>query len=422
MSVEQLVIFPVSIVAFIVLLMFIVFFHEFGHFSAARLLGIRVDTFSIGFGKPIFKRVDKKGTEWQIAMLPLGGYVKFFGDMNAASQQSSHLAETSQGEVSQAQAKQGTTQFPTKATQEMVATMSEEDKKVCFHFKPVWARAIVVAAGPMANFVLAVFIFAGLLMFFGQQLAAPIVGSVADGGAGQEAGFLEGDKVLSIDGNKVQYFQDIQRIVSLSSDDELAFNINRGGVETTLLTTPRRSKIVDDFGNVNEIGFLGLGSNGEVIFKRYGLFSAAGTGVLKVQQVISTTVKFLGRLIVGKESAKQLGGPVKMAKYAGQAASSGFNGSVEADVPFWNRLKVSLANFVNIAAFVSVSIGFLNLLPIPVLDGGHLMFYAYEGVFRKPMNARVQAVGFQVGLIILLSFMVFVTWNDVTGLFVSTNS
>ncbi|MEL6790026.1 MAG: RIP metalloprotease [Pseudomonadota bacterium] len=418
MPLEQLLIVPISVIAFGILLMFIVFFHEYGHFSVARLLGVRVDVFSIGFGKPLARWVDRKGTEWRIAMIPLGGYVKFFGDANAASMPDRQLSEPEPSEEKNA-ARPGTTQFPS-PTEALAAGMTAEERKVCFHFKPVWARAMVVAAGPMANFLLAIVIFAGLLMVFGRYVAPPVAGEIREGSAAQAAGFQVDDRILEINGRRISRFREVQGLVQLGTGDEMTVVVDRGGEQVTLSVTPRREEIVDAFGNKESVGMLGfIGYPGAVEFRKYGPLASVGEGAKEVWRIITTTVRFLGRLIQGKESTKLLGGPVKMAKYAGQAASSGFSDDRPAEISFVDRLKISLTNFINLAAFISVSIGFLNLLPIPVLDGGHLVYYAFEAATGKPLDARIQAAGFQIGLVILFSFMIFVTWNDISGLVAS---
>lgn len=408
----------IAILAFAPLLMFIVFFHEYGHFSVARMLGIRVDTFSIGFGKPLVSWMDKKGTEWRIATIPLGGYVKFFGDLNAASQPNTEaLGEPNDGDEP---SKPVTTQFPSGNRDELARGMTAEERKVCFHFKPVWARALVVAAGPFANFLLSIVIFASLFMLLGRNVAAPVVGAVQPDSAAEEAGFIAGDRILSVNGRAVAEFGDIQNVVMLSTGEALAIEIDRQGERLMLTATPRRTEIEDGFGNKQSTGLLGIRADGTFTSIRYGPIGAVQQATKSVWNVISTTVRFIGRLIVGKESADMLGGPVKMAKYAGQAASSGFDERLPQETSFPERLRISLTTMITLAAFMSVSIGFLNLLPIPVLDGGHLVYYAIEGVFGKPLGPRVQAIGYQIGLVLLVSFMLFVTWNDISGLITSS--
>ncbi len=418
MSIDQFIIVPVSIVSFLVLLGFIVFFHEYGHFSVARMLGIRVDTFSIGFGKPLFNWMDKKGTEWRIARWPLGGYVKFFGDLNAASQADPSLSDDrSEG----AEGKSGVrTEFPTGENAALASSMSEEDRKVCFHFKPVWARAMVVAAGPFANFLLSIVIFASLLLIFGRAYIAPTVGQVIEDSAAAEAGFIPGDRILSINGKEIKDFQDISSVVQLGTGEQLSILVDRGGKSVTLTAIPRREESEDAFGNKVSMGRLGIGAGDSVEFSSVGPIEAIASGADQVFGVITTTVRFIGRLVRGKESFEQLGGPIKMAKFSGQAATIGFSDKIRDDVSFGDRLTLSLRYWITLTAFISVSIGFLNLLPIPVLDGGHLMYYGYEAVAGKPVGQRVQMAGYQIGLLILMSFMIFVTWNDITGLLSST--
>ena len=427
MLLDTLVILPISVIAFAILLMFIVFFHEFGHFSMARLLGVRVDTFSIGFGKPLLAWTDRKGTEWRIAMIPLGGYVKFFGDLNAASQPDPGLRDDDQNDDGSSEDSEGpkpvTTQFPTADRNKLASDMTAEERAVCFHFKPVWARALVVAAGPMANFILAIVIFTSLLSIFGRYVTPPVVGTVVADSAAQEAGLMPGDRVLSINGKKIDRWRDMHSRVMLSTGEPLDLIVQRDGGQVTITVTPRRQVVEDSFGNKQSFGVMGIQSaSGVTEAVRYSVPAALQAAVGEVWRIVSTTVRFLGRLVQGKESAKELGGPVKMAKYAGQAAWSGFGDNIRPDVSFGDRLIVSLTNFINLAAFISVSIGFLNLLPIPVLDGGHLVYYAIEAVAGKPLGPRVQAIGYQIGLVILVSFMVFVTWNDITGLLLSTFS
>lgn len=413
-SVDQLLILPVSIVAFVVLLTIIVFFHEYGHFSVARALGVRVETFSIGFGKPIARWRDRKGTEWRIAMLPFGGYVKFFGDAGPASAPDERIARE------QAEPHPATTQFPAPGHEKEVgAHLTDEEKKVCYHFKPVWARALIVAAGPAANFLLAIAIFWALLLTLGQAIWEPRVGGVVDGSAAAEAGFQRGDLLLSVDGKPLRRFEDLQMATRLSAGETLTFRVDRRGAEMTITAVPRRQEIEDAFGNKASMGVLGLEADRDTYkFVKYGPVEGLSEATGQVWGILTATTRFLSRLILGKEDVRQLGGPIKMAQYAGQSVQSGFDeGNYEEAPSFLTKLKVSLVNFVNLAAIISVSIGFLNLLPVPVLDGGHLMYYAYEALAGKPLGARAQAIGFRVGMILLASFMLFVTWNDISSFF-----
>ncbi len=411
MELQSLIILPITIAAFLALLMIIVFVHEYGHFSMARLLGVRVDIFSIGFGKPILQWVDRKGTQWRIAALPLGGYVKFFGDLNAISQASPDVAAKTSGPA--------TTQFPRPGDADEIAHgMTAKERAVCFHFKPVWARAAIVAAGPIANFILAIAIFAALFAAFGRPYSEPVVGSVLTPSAAQEAGVLPGDRILAVNGRSIQKFRQIQDAVLLSSGDPMGVLVLRSGAEVELTIVPTRAEKEDRYGNPIEVWQLGIGGDPNAYgFEKYGFFGAIREGVNELWRVLSVTTRFLGKIIAGKEDAKQLGGPIKMAQYAGQSAMSGFDQAGNNQNPgFGTMLKASLVDFISLAAFVSVSIGFLNILPVPVLDGGHLLYYAYEAIAGRPLGARAQAVGFRVGIVLLASLMFFVTWNDINNL------
>ncbi|MGE0408551.1 MAG: RIP metalloprotease [Amphiplicatus sp.] len=409
-ALDQFLIVPIALVAFVFLLTIIVFIHEYGHFSVARALGVKIDVFSIGFGKTIASWVDKKGTEWRIAAIPLGGYVKFFGDANAASQARADVAE-------ETEAHPATTQFPRPGHEDEIGrAMTPAEKRVCFHFKPVWARAAIVSAGPLANFVLAVAIFFCLFMAFGGYLVEPRIAKVLEDSAAAEAGFQPGDRIVAVNGRPLKDFDDLAMNMRLSAGEETRFTVERAGEIVTLVATPRRAESEDAFGNKVRAGVLGVQAE-PGRFVRYGPVESLSKAVGRVGEILSASLRFLGRLILLKEDASQLGGPIKMAQYAGQAAMSGFDDSAYAQKPdFLTKLKVSLTTFINLAAVVSVSIGFLNLLPVPVLDGGHLMYYAYEAVAGKPLGTKAQAIGFKVGIVLLASLMLFVTWNDISNL------
>ncbi len=358
------------VIPFLFVLTLVVFFHELGHFWVARRAGVRILTFSLGFGPEIAGFNDRHGTRWKISAIPLGGYVKFYGDEDAAS-------------------------VPDQAALER---MSPAERRQSFFFQPVKWRAAIVAAGPVANFILAIVIFSLVFMVFGRPVSAPRVDQVNPGSAAAAAGFKPGDLVLEIDGAKVESFADMQRIVGIHAGQPLTFRVERGGAEVSLTATPELKEVKDGFGNVHRTGLLGISrslAEGDVTIHRYGPVEAVGMGVQETWFVVARTFDYLGGLIVGRESADQLGGPIRIAQVSGQVATFG------------------IGALLSLAAVLSVSIGLLNLFPIPMLDGGHLLFYAFEAVRGRPLSARTQDIGLRIGLALVLMLMVFATWNDV---------
>ncbi|MEZ5839617.1 MAG: RIP metalloprotease RseP [Hyphomicrobiales bacterium] len=359
--------------AFLFVLTVVVFFHELGHFLVARWAGVTVEVFSVGFGREIVGFNDRHGTRWRLSMIPLGGYVKFLGDENAAS-------------VPDADA---------------IAAMPEDVRRNSLAGKSVGWRSAIVAAGPIANFILAIVVFTMLFAAYGRQYTVPRVDSVVPGSAAETAGFKAGDLILSIDGSPMKAFTDVQAIVTLAADTPLSIVVDRGGVETSLTATPRRQEMVDPFGNKNRVGVLGISrsvSADDIITERYSLPSALVEGTVQTWRVVERSMVFLGRLVSGRESADQLGGPVRIAKTSGDVAEIGF------------------AALVNMIAVISVSIGILNLLPVPMLDGGHLVYYVIEAVRGRPLSEKTQEFGFRVGFALLMMLILFVTGNDILRL------
>jgi regulator of sigma E protease len=359
----------IYIVPFLFVLTVVVFFHELGHFLVGRWCGVKVDAFSLGFGPEICAFTDRKGTRWRIAALPLGGYVKFHGDANAVS---------------------GT-------PSDDLPRMSAAERAITFFGQPVWKRAAVVAAGPIANFILAVVIFTFLFFTFGRPVLLPRVDAVTPGGAAAAAGFQPGDIVLAIDGRTIDNFADMQRIVSASADTPLTFLVNRQGVATTLEATPRLKELSTPLGKTH-IGLLGVeaGSHHEDWrTEHYGFAASIKLAGQETWYVIERTMTYVGGLFVGRESPDQLSGVIGTAQVAGEMAKLGF------------------APVLNLAAILSISIGLLNLFPIPLLDGGHLMFYAIEALRGRALNERAQEYGFRLGLAIVCGLMIFATYNDI---------
>ena len=361
------------IIPFLFVLSLVVFFHELGHFLVGRWCGVRILVFSIGFGPEIIGFNDRYGTRWKISAIPLGGFVKFFGDDNVASVSSSAR----------------------------LAGMDEAARAECFVFQPVRKRAAIVVAGPLANFILAIAIFAGIFMLYGKQTMSARVDAVQPDSAAATAGFQPGDLVLAIDRHSVESFADMQRIVSASADETLAVTVERNGATLTLKAVPALKEVKDTFGNVHRIGILGISrSMAEADMKLQPVPPplAVWMGIEETWFVVERTLSYIGGVVVGREAADQLGGPIRIAQMSGQVATMGF---------------VAL---LHLAAVLSVSIGLLNLFPIPLLDGGHLLFYGIEAMRGRPLSERAQEVGFRIGLAIVLMLMIFATFNDIIHL------
>ncbi len=386
---------PLYVLPFLVVLTVVVTIHELGHFLVARAFGVKIDRFAIGFGRALLSRTDKHGTEWRLGWIPAGGYVKFSGDLDPSSvPDEAGLAEL-KGRI--------------------VAEQGPAALRDYYHFKPVWQRALVVAAGPLANFVLAIFIFTLLFSLIGVQILPARVAQVSEGSPAAAAGFREGDLITGINGRRVDDSRDVTRIVSLSSGDQLRFLVERDGAEVTLTATPEREVVVDPVGGRISVGRIGLGllpAVDEVRHVRSGPLAAVGEGVSQTADVLGTSLRYIGRIFTGRESGDQLSGPIGIAKASGALTSAAVEANPDPGATVFN-LVLTMASF---AAILSIGIGFLNLLPIPILDGGHLVFYGYEAVAKKPVAARYQEAGFRVGLALLACLMLFATWNDLQKL------
>lgn len=383
------------IIPFLLVLTLVVTVHELGHFLAARSFGVSVDRFSIGFGRAIAQWRDRAGVEWRIGWLPLGGYVRFAGDDNAASVPDGEDLEVLRREIEAREGKGATARY--------------------YHFKPPWQRAVIAAAGPLANFALAIVLFAFLLMTVGETVLPARVDGVVPGSPAQAAGFQRGDIVLKANGRNVDSFFELKQIVAMRSGAPTEFVVARDGRQIALSATPVRQTMKDGFGGEQRMGALGLQGierPGDREIRRYAPLDALAGGVGKTWHVLETTVYYLGRLIRGQENADQLGGPLRIAQASGQIAQAGAHGAVD----IGEILLGSGVALLGLAAVLSVGIGFMNLLPVPVLDGGHLLFYAYETIARRPLNAKVQAAGYRVGLALLVGLMLFATWNDLQQL------
>jgi regulator of sigma E protease len=360
------------IVPFIVILTIVVFFHELGHFLVGRWCGIKVDAFSLGFGPELFHYTDRRGTRWRIAAIPLGGYVKFHGDANGASM----------------------------ADDAALAEMPSTERAVTFAAQPIWKRAATVAAGPIANFILAIVIFAGVFFTFGRAVLTARVDGVAAGSAAEVAGFRKGDVILEIDGQPIASFNELQRIVTVSPEKTLTFLVDRGGQGVRIPATPRLKEITTSVGK-SRVGQLGIEAGGRREDWRnetYGVIDSLKLAVAETWFVAEQTAVYLGKLVIGRESPDQLAGPAGLAQVSGEMA------------------KLGVSAFLNLVAILSISIGLLNLAPVPLLDGGHLMFYVIEAIRGRALNERLQEIGFRVGMAMVGGLMVLATYNDIARL------
>lgn len=354
--------------AFVFVLSIVVFFHELGHFLVARWCGVTVKTFSIGFGREIWGFNDRHGTRWRLAWIPLGGYVKFLDDEGVASTPSRSALDK----------------------------MSSNDRQGAFHLKPVWQRAAVVAAGPFANFLLAIVIFSVIFALFGVSRLEPRVGNVVAGSPAEAAGVKSGDLVVKIRGEEIDDFGDLQRIVSTSPEQDLEFVLDRAGKLVTTTIRPRLTEHDDMISGRVKTPIIGITNapGAERSHRTVGVGEAVALGVERTSNIITGTFAFIVDLIRGRQSADQLGGPIRIADVSGQVA------------------KFGIQPLLQLVAVISVSVGLINLFPIPLLDGGHLLYYAIEAVRRRPLSERSQEIGFRIGLAIVLMLMVFATLND----------
>jgi regulator of sigma E protease len=351
------------LVAFLAALGPLVFIHEMGHYLVARLFGVGAESFSIGFGREIAGWTDKRGTRWKVGWLPLGGYVKFVGDMSPVSMP---------GEVED---------------------VPPEERKRSFHHRPVWQRFLIVLAGPLANFVLAIFIFATFYTAYGKPETPAVIGAVRAGSAADQAGLRAGDRILSIAGQRTEYFQDIQGITSLRPNYQVEIRFERGNELRTVPARLAAEQRADEFGQKYVVGLLGIEPS-QMLYQRLSPIDAVPAATVATAKVTRMIIEITGQIITGNRSVKELGGPLRMAQIAGQRASLGW------------------FDFAYLLALFSINLGFINLLPVPMLDGGHLAFYTIEAIQRRPVSLRAQEWAFRGGLAALLALLLFTTLND----------
>ncbi|MGP1275306.1 MAG: M50 family metallopeptidase [Caulobacterales bacterium] len=384
-----------SIAAFIAVISFVVVIHELGHYWAGRAFGVHAEAFSIGFGPTLVSWNDRQGTQWRIAALPLGGYVRFLGDADAAS-------------------------APDHESLERLREQRADAGRV-FHFKPVWQRAGIVLAGPVANFILAIVVFAALGMARGEVTVEPRIGTVLEASPAEEAGFEPGDLLVSIDGQRVRTFTDLSQAVMTRAGTTMRIVVERDGQERLLEATPRREMREDGLGGTRAFGFLGvqLAEDATVTQRRFGPIEAVWHGVERTFTVAGTILDYMVRLVTFQASLEHINGPLGIATTAGQIANTAVSDPGAAETGSYDvgaavaRLSTSL---LLLAGLLSVAIGLMNLLPIPVLDGGHLVYYAYEAVAKHPPSPSVQSLGLKAGLALILGLMVVATWNDLSYL------
>lgn len=354
---------------FVFVLTIVVFFHELGHFLVGRWCGVKVDAFSLGFGPEIAAFVDRSGTRWRLAWIPLGGYVKFHGDANGASGGKSEDADS----------------------------LPEEERKVSFFAQPVWKRAAIVAAGPAASFLLGIVIFTASFYFEGRSTLAPVIEKVRAGDAAASAGLLPGDLIVSIDGRPIVGWTDMQRIVQSSPEIPLAFVVQRWSREVPITVTPQRRDVQTPFGK-NRVGLIGIEPSPDpknYIHQSYSLPQSTSLALKETGFIVERTVSYVVGVFAGRESTEQISGPIRIAEISGEIA------------------KVSLWAVISLAGILSISIGLLNLAPIPLLDGGHLLYYVIEALKGGPLTERNQELGFRVGLGLVMALMLFATFNDI---------
>jgi len=353
---------------FIVVISVVVFVHEYGHYWVARRCGIKIETFSIGFGPEIFGRTDKHGTRWKVSILPLGGYVKMYGDGSAASTPGEH-----------------------------VHNMTAAQKKVAFYHQHVDKRMAVVVAGPVSNYLFAILVLAVLFVFNGEPFTPAQVSSVIENSAAAKAGVKPGDRIVTIDGQKVDRFEDIKRIIALNAGTPVSIEADRNNQPVHFNFTPDIVTMTDSFGGQHQIGRLGIASN-KVEYIKQPPLEAVRQSFIETWHLTTGTLRAVGQMAVGVRGTEEIGGPLRIAEMSGDVATEG------------------LVTLIWFMAVISINLGLINLFPIPLLDGGHLLFYLAERVLGRPLSARIQEAGAQFGLVVVTTLMLFATWNDLVHL------
>lgn len=355
-------------IPFIIVISVVVFVHEFGHYWVARRCGVKIETFSLGFGREIFGWTDKHGTRWKVSWLPLGGYVKMFGDANVAS-----------------------------TPDASVHTMTEAEKKVSFFHQPVGKRMAVIVAGPASNYLFAVVVLALLFVFNGQPFTPAYVSAVVEGGAAAKAGLRPGDLIVKIDDQEISRFEDVKRIVALNIGTPITVEVVRNGVHLPIGVTPAIKTMTDNFGGAHKIGQIGIQSE-KIEYIKQPPLTAVEQSFLETWNLTTSTLKAVGQMVIGLRGTEEIGGPLRIAEMSGNIAKEGV---------------VTLIWFM---AVISINLGLINLFPVPLLDGGHLAFYLAESLRGRPLSERLQEVGSNLGAAMVVTLMLFATWNDLVHL------
>ena len=393
---------------FLVVITVLVFVHELGHYLVARWNGVKIEAFSVGMGPELFGFNDRHATRWKFCIFPIGGYVKMFGDADPFSRPAKEAVADALAEE-RAQATQGTQ--GTQGTQEdqegqelnktqswaggTLRAMSNEERNLSFHHKRVGQRFAIVLAGPMANFIFTIAVLFGMLLFIGQAMTPPVIGEVIADSPAEAAGLQVGDRILSVDGAPVERFQDLQRIVQIALDREMIFVVERAGREISMPLTPAFIEVEDITGRTIRTPRIGIAASGTE-FVKLSIPAAAIGSVQETWEIGALTLRAVGQIITGRRGTEELGGPIRIAELSGKMAEGG---------------APSLLWFM---AVLSLNLGLINLFPIPVLDGGHLVFYSYEWLRGKPMPVKAQEIGYRIGLVLVLALFVFVFWNDLS--------
>ena len=387
--------FLAGVLPFLLIISVIVTFHEYGHYGVARLFNTRIERFSLGFGPILLKVKDKRGVDWCLSALPLGGYVKFAGDENIASMMPS--ADDLEA-----------------ARQSITAREGAAAVDDYFHFKPLWQRFLIILAGPVFNFILAILLFAGLGLAYGNSFYAPEIGRVMPGSPAAAAGFQPGDRIVRVDNQPIESFQDVSQTVMLHANTRLTFVVERKGQPVTVYVTPIRTTVTSPDGmQKTQAGFVGIGPTGKLTTRPVSVAEAIPYGVHETWKTLSASLTYISRIFTGHENGSQVTSILGMTKVTGDYTVK----VSQAQAPLADKAEFLLQIYIGIAAAVSVGVGFLNLLPIPILDGGHLAFYVYQGVTKKHVSAGFQSVAFRLAAVLIIGLMLFAFWNDINNHF-----